>query len=138
MRAALFSLLLSLPLLSAEILFINDYETGLSKAKEVKKPVMLMVVTQYCLWCRKMKTATLTDDRIVERIKREFVPVMIYRDQQKGTYPDAFSARLVPTFYFLDENGEEFYSSYGYKPAGAFNRELSEAVESYKNPIVLE
>jgi len=136
-RTLLF-LLTALPLMAGEIAFVKSYDEGLAKAKELKKPVMLMVVTEYCPWCRKMKQSTLTDGRIVERVEKEFVPVLIYREKDRGTYPERFAARLVPSFYFLDENGEEVYNSYGYKPAAAFNRELAEALESYKNPIVLE
>ena len=66
MKKLLTILLLTLTLFGAnvddfakEMGFQRDYKTALAKAKELNKPLMMVLGADYCPWCRKFERKTL-------------------------------------------------------------------------------
>jgi thiol-disulfide isomerase/thioredoxin len=80
------------------------YDTGLAKAKQEKKPVMLVVFTEWCPHCSNY-SKLFHDPKVVEK-SRQFVMVRVDKDKQpdvsKKHAPDG---EYIPRTYFLSSDG---------------------------------
>jgi hypothetical protein len=80
------------------------YDAGLAKAKQEKKPVMLVVFTEWCPHCTNY--SKLFHDAAVVEKSREFVMVRVDKDKQpeisKQNAPDG---EYIPRTYFLSSDG---------------------------------
>jgi thioredoxin-related protein len=82
-----------------------DYSDAIKVAKYQNKPVMVLITTKRCKWCKKLKNRTLSNDTIIGKLNSNFVAVEVTR--RKDDYPyKKLRARAVPTIYFLDANGK--------------------------------
>lgn len=136
---SLFMTFLPLNLNGASLKFAKEagyetaYEQALKKAKKENKPLLFLVDTKTCPWCRKMERQTLKKTAIKNFVIKNFIPVTQYKNS--GGYPKKFKPRVVPTVWFIDPKSEEsYFFSYGYKSKKAFQKTLEEAVKKYKQP----
>ncbi len=98
-------LLLSIFILSSTLLaadWVKDIDTALELAKKEHKNVMVMVESEHCRWCKKMKSQTLTNDAVKKRLKN-FIVVKVMREDGNAM------AKLppvegVPTIFFMKDN----------------------------------
>ena len=92
------------------------WETNLAsafeKAKQEHKMVLVMAVSQGCRWCEKMKAKTLSDKKVLERLKK-YVLVMADREtpEERKQLPPF---KHVPVIFFMNENKEKLDSLRGY------------------------
>ncbi len=92
----------------------TNYQEALSKAKAQNKPIMMVLVTHYCPWCRKFEAKTLSRQSIDQSINQRFIKLVLNRD--KKAYPRAFSTPLVPTTYFINPKNQTIIKKiFGYK-----------------------
>lgn len=97
----------------------TSYEKALAKAKKDQKPIMLLMVTHYCPWCRKYEKNTLTKKSIKALISKKYVALILNREKQQ--FPKKFDTPRIPTTYFIDAKDESIiYSEMGYKRKKAF------------------
>ena len=109
----------------------NNYNKALEKAKKNNKPIMLVLSTKSCPWCRKLERQTLKKDFIQELVSKNFTPLALDRDHE--VYPKKFQAKVVPTVYFIDPNNEKsILVSYGYKNKRDFKEILLKVNKLYK------
>ena len=93
-------LLLSSMLFSIE--WSKDLDTAFALAKKEHKNIMVLVESENCRWCKKLKHRTLTDETVEKRLEK-FVTVKVMRE-------DAFAmselpeVKGVPTIFFMNEN----------------------------------
>ena len=96
-----------------------SYEKALEKAKNEKKPIMLVMVTHYCPWCRKYEKNTLTKKSIKTLVSKKYVPLILNRSQQQ--FPKKFDTPRIPTTFFIDAKDERLiYSEMGFKTKSEF------------------
>src|SRR4029450_11409143 len=80
------------------------YDAGLTKAKQDKKPVMLVVFTEWCPHCQNY-SKLFHDPKVVEKSK-QFVMIRVDKDKQpdvsKKNSPDGEN---IPRTYFLSSPG---------------------------------
>jgi uncharacterized protein YyaL (SSP411 family) len=122
--------LLMANLFASDIAWNDTYEQAQAKAKKESKPMLVIITTEQCRWCRKLEATTLSDDEIVSKINSHFVPVHITRD--KSVYPKNLTAKMVPMSYFLDGNGKILYSMPGYWPVEDYQSILDDALRKAK------
>jgi uncharacterized protein YyaL (SSP411 family) len=131
MKKIFFLLMLSIGVFGAEIVWNASYDTALAKAKKESKPLMVVITTEQCRWCRKLEATTLQDDEIVTRINTKFQAVNVTKD--KSVYPKNLTAKMVPMSYFIDpSNGKVLYSIPGYWGSEDYNSILDDALRKYK------
>lgn len=123
---------LGLPLLlmGADINWSSNFEEAQAKAKKDHKPLLVLITSEQCRWCRKFEATTLQDDEIVGRLNTKFTTVHVTRD--KSIYPKNLSAKMVPMSYFLDGEGKVIYSIPGYWGTEDYNSVLDDAIRQYK------
>ena len=80
------------------------YDAGLARAKQEKKPVMLIIYTEWCPHCTNY--SKLFHDQTVVDKSRKFVMVRVDKDKQpeisKTHAPDG---EYIPRTYFLSSDG---------------------------------
>ncbi len=109
----------------------TNYEIAIKKAKKEKKPLMLIISTVSCPWCRKMENQTLKRDDINAIVHENFIPVALDRDEDE--YPADFKPQYSPTVLFINPNTNEYFDqSIGYKPYKKFLESLQEAIADSK------
>ena len=131
MKKIFFLLIFSISVLGAEITWNTSYDSARAKAKKESKPLMVLITSEDCRWCRKLEETTLQDEEIVSRINTKFQAVNVTKD--KSVYPKSLTAKMVPMSYFIDpSNGKVLYSIPGYWGSEDYNSVLDDALRKYK------
>jgi len=110
--------------------YFRDYNIALKIAKEEHKNIMLVMVADFCPWCKKFERKTLNHKDIDKLVKQNFVPVIVdnYRDIDK--YPKEFKTTALPTVYFIDTNTQKsFLKSTLYVKKNHFMKIIQEAIK---------
>ncbi len=95
----------------------TDYAVALAKAKAQKKNIVMVLVTNYCPWCRKFEVNILQKPEVDKALKAKFIPLILNRDEKK--FPEKFTSSFTPVIYFIDAQKEESL----HKVVGYNNRE---------------
>lgn len=122
--------ILAMNLFAAEIAWNDTYEQAQAKAKKESKPMMVLITSEQCRWCRKFEATTLQDEDVITKLNAKFVSVHVTRD--KSNYPKNLTAKMVPMHYFLDGEGKVLYSIPGYWPAEDYQSILDDALRKTK------
>ncbi len=111
-------------LLFASIEWMDDFDKAFAKAKKLNKPLFVFIerLDPPCRWCHKMKTTTLSDEKIANYINDHFVPVKLDRDS--SNYPDELYPRFVPTIYVITPDERIVKKIVGYWEVGDFWSDL--------------
>lgn len=110
----------------------SNYEVALQKSIKENKPIMMVLSTTTCPWCRKLERQTLKKKNIDSIIKANFIPLALNRDETQ-TYPKVFETKVVPTVFFIDQKTQTaFERSLGYKNKNDFEKMLQKALIKYK------
>lgn len=111
----------------------RDFAKALTIAKEKKKPLMLLVVADYCPWCKKFERKTLEDDEIKKLISSEVVAVVVDKVHDKDRFPSEFNTPLIPTTFFIDPNSlKSLYKLEAYKTKEEFMLEFVKVKKAFK------
>ena len=128
-KIALLALLMA-NLFASDIAWNDTYEQAQAKAKKESKPILVIITSEQCRWCRKLESTTLSDNEIVSKINSQFSAVHVTRD--KSAYPKNLTAKMVPMSYFLDSTGKILYSMPGYWPVEDYQSILDDALRKVK------
>ncbi|MDA3907545.1 MAG: thioredoxin family protein [Sulfurimonas sp.] len=121
---------------ASEVNYLRDYKSALKTAKEQNKPLMLVVVGDYCPWCKKFERKTLNSSLIQNQVKKDFIPIIIDKTKDKGTYPPEFYARRIPTVFFINPTTQKHvFESMGYSKKVTFAIDMDLALKAYKKEI---
>lgn len=100
--------------------WIHDYDQALILAKEQEKDVYLFIGADVCKHCDNFKKWTLSKTEVMERLKEDYIPVYLSRDQHK--IPAHFKKQGVPRHYFLTSDGSIIHADQGSRePDGFFS-----------------
>jgi len=117
MKIFILSLLLLSSLYGAKIdTFANEsfyyrgYDLALSVARKEQKIIMLVIVADFCPWCKKFERKTLQNELVAKLIKKNFIPIIVDNYRDKKFYPNKFSTKKLPAVYFIDSNTQETIS----------------------------
>ncbi len=130
MKKLVLLVLLLANLVASDIAWNDTYEQAQAKAKKESKPLLVLITSEQCRWCRKFEATTLQDEDVISKLNSKFVTVHVTRD--KSVYPKSLSAKMVPMNYFLDSNGKVLYSMPGYWPVEDYQSILDDALLKYK------
>jgi FKBP-type peptidyl-prolyl cis-trans isomerase 2 len=102
--------------------WIENHDDGLAVAKKEGKPLFLLLYADWCHWCQKTQSDTLTDPRI-ERLKDKFVWMRLNSDKEKK-YKQEFGQDGFPMMVILRPDGTVMKKIDGYRNAAALKAEL--------------
>lgn len=89
----------------------SSYAQAQEQAIKENKHIMVLITTQQCRYCIKMKKTTFTIPKVIERITQDYVFVEVDRDFD--TYPSYLTVYGVPTTYFLYNDGKPIMRGVG-------------------------
>ena len=106
----------------------TSFSMALEKAQSENKLLMMVIVTNYCPWCRKFESTTLKNPSIVKTITKDFIPLLINKDSP--LYPQGYKVPGVPSVFFIDPSSKiTLWRSFGYKTSSEFSKVLHIAKE---------
>jgi thioredoxin-related protein len=101
----------------------KDYTAALARAKDEKKPILIMETATWCGWCKKLEADTL-DDPWVRHSLSDYVLVQAFEDKEvEGKY----GCDGYPTLVFTDSTGKMAHKSVGYMPVLSFLEQVARA-----------
>lgn len=116
--------------------YYRDYDTALAVAKKEQKVLMLVMVADYCPWCRKLERKTLSAPAVSSKIKAHFVPVIVDRNLDKAHYPKAYDTPRIPVAFFISPKSETLlYESIAYVKKKDFLPVLDEVLAMQEKEI---
>ncbi len=106
------------------ISWINDHDAGYASAVEQHKNKVLVLYADWCSWCKKLFSQTLTDPRILV-LKDDFVWVKANSDNDESLKA-LYSQDGFPMIVLTDSTGTILKKIEGYKDADALVAELEQ------------
>lgn len=105
---------------ATEMGYETDYNAALSKAKKADKPLMILMTTNFCPWCRKFEKRVLAQALTDKKIKEKFIPLMLNFDEKK--FPTQFNdIAMTPTVYIVNAKDEKIQTTFiGYSSRDEF------------------
>ncbi len=129
LRVALIAILFGISLFAD--IKLKTYEEAIKEAQATNKIVALTIVSSSCPWCHKLLRETIKDKSIESALNKDFVYVTINKDIT--ALPNGIVARLVPTTFFLDKDGQKLIPpAIGFWNAEDFGSYLSDALKKSK------
>jgi thioredoxin-related protein len=105
MKTVIFLMVLVSTVLSAvELNWGHDYNKALIQAKDQNKSVYLFIGADKCKHCKRFKKQTLSNKKLIDFMKKDYVLLYMSRDQHK--IPKKFELYGAPRHYFLNSNGK--------------------------------
>ena len=118
---------------AAEVKYLRSYDMAIKTAKEQNKVVMLVVVADYCPWCKKFERKTLKDSAVMAKVNESFVGIMIDKYKDKGKYPEEFRAPLIPAVFFIDPKEQKsLLEAIAYMKPDEFMENMDDALDLNK------
>ena len=97
-----------------EMAYETNYEQALSRAKQEKKDIMFVLVTNYCPFCRKFEKRALMSEEVDKMVKAKYIPLIINRERHN--FPKHFESQRIPITYFISyKDDTKFTQTLGYK-----------------------
>ncbi|WP_455755625.1 thioredoxin family protein [Sulfurimonas sp.] len=113
--------------------YYRDYNKALSQAKKEDKVIMLVIIGDYCPWCRKFERKTLQRAKVAINVQNNFIPLIVDKNYDKDKYPARFSTQIVPTVYYIEPKKEQqLFQSLGYIKRDEYQEQLNGIFKSYQ------
>ncbi|MDA7817275.1 thioredoxin family protein [Sulfurimonas sp.] len=114
--------------------YLRDYNSALQVAKKENKMIMLLVVADYCPWCKKFERKTLQKPEVSKIVQENFIPVVIDKNKEKGSYPKEYNTPLIPTVYFIDPHTQErVHETVAYMKKKEYISHINDTLELFKD-----
>ena len=108
MRVALLLFIFFLQLHASYVIWQSDYEKAHKLAKELSKPMMILLIEQYDDAMKKLIVQSFMNQDYIDEVNKKYVAVLVVKDQ-KSSYPiENLFTTSYPALFFLDNN-ELFY-----------------------------
>ena len=111
----------------------RDYQTALEMAKKQNKDIMLLVVADYCPWCKKFEKKTLLNASVKKIVDANFIPLVIDKLKEKGSFPKEYGVPLIPAVFFIDPSTQKAnHDTLAYMSKREFKENLDIAMSKSK------
>ena len=94
---------------ASEMKYETNYEDAVKKSKKLHKNIMLVLVSNYCPWCRKFEQRVLLKKEVNEIIQKNYIPLILNRE--KDPFPKEFDTGFTPIVHFIDYKTKKSYKN---------------------------
>ncbi|MCX6072919.1 MAG: DUF255 domain-containing protein [Campylobacterales bacterium] len=117
---------------ATEVNYLRNYEMAIKTAKEQKKIVMLIVVADYCPWCKKFERKSLKEPAVMAKANESFVGIVIDKYKDKGEYPKEFLTPVIPAVFFIEPKEQKILAkTVAYMKPDEFTKNMNDALSLY-------
>lgn len=97
----------------------TSYAEALEASKSLKRPIFLYFGADWCAYCRKMKSTTLSDEEVRQKLAKEYVPCFIDTDADRAT-SRKYKVAGIPAYMVLSQDETVLARSSGMKTKEEF------------------
>jgi thioredoxin-related protein len=94
---------------ASEMKYETNYEDAVKKSKKLHKNIMLVLVSNYCPWCRKFEQRVLLKKEVNAIIQKNYIPLILNRE--KDPFPKEFDTGFTPIVHFIDYKTQKSYKN---------------------------
>lgn len=102
MRFLILTTLLTLTLHANHISWQGNFDKAHKQAIKENKKLMVLLIKKDCNSCLEAIKTTFTDQHYINRINREFISVIVTKDQKRSYPIEMLYTFTYPTLFFLD------------------------------------
>jgi len=97
-----------------EYKYETSYAKALQRAKLEKKDILMIQITNYCPWCRKLEKRVLAKKKVNMLIHKNYIPLIVNREEK--TLDKRFDTPIVPVTSIIDYRDDtKFIAKVGYR-----------------------
>lgn len=78
----------------------TNFDAAVTRAKKEHKNVMLVLVSNFCPWCRKFEQQVLRKTDVNALVHDKYVPVIL--NKEKDAFPPELNLSFTPIVHFID------------------------------------
>jgi thioredoxin-related protein len=94
---------------ASEMKYETNFDEAVKRSKKEQKNIMLVLVSNYCPWCRKFEQRVLLKEEVNAIIQKNYIPLIINRE--KDPFPKEFDTGFTPIVHFLDHKTQKSYKN---------------------------
>ncbi|NBO92036.1 MAG: DUF255 domain-containing protein [Planctomycetia bacterium] len=118
---------------AADITWRTDYAKALREASATGKPMIVVVGTEECHWCRQLETRTFSVAEITKLLNERFVVYKLDANRQPELAM-ALRTQVYPSMYYASPSGNIVGHQEGFLEAEPFRKKLVELIASVGTP----
>lgn len=112
---------------SATVTWRTDYNTARKEAQEKNLPLIVVVGTDNCLYCRKLEAQTFTDSNVAAMLANGFIPLKLDATRDPAL-AKALKVQVYPTMVLAGADGKIHAFIEGYMEADRLAEHMKRAV----------
>lgn len=94
---------------ASEMKYETNFDEAVKRAKKEQKNIMLVLVSNYCPWCRKFEQRVLLKKEVNAIIQKNYIPLILNRE--KDPFPKEFDTGFTPIVHFIDYKTQKSYKN---------------------------
>jgi thiol-disulfide isomerase/thioredoxin len=106
----------------------RTYNEALQKSGELGKLVLVFFTADWCMWCKKMKQETMTDQK-VQSVLKNYILVYVDTDKYRALAKE-YSVESLPSYVITNYKEDKLKFESGFKNAESFASWLSDLPRS--------
>lgn len=110
-----------------------SYAATLREASRTGKPILLVVGTEACVWCKQLDARTLNDAQVAEVLNGQYVLYKLDADREAGL-ANALKVQVYPSLYFASPKGKIVAYHEGFLEAEKFKTKLMGVLAAVGTP----
>jgi len=104
---------------------VNTYAEAITSSKESNCNIFLFFGAPWCGFCEQMKSTTLANSEVDNKLKTKFVVLIIDTDEDKSV-AEKFGVRSIPAYMIINHEGGVLKKTTGYKAKTEFLKWLND------------
>lgn len=92
---------------ASEMKYETNYDEAVKKSKKLQKNIMLVLVSNFCPWCRKFEQRVLLKNEVNEIVQNNYIPLIL--NKEKDTFPKELDTGFTPIIHFIDYKTQKSY-----------------------------
>ncbi len=94
---------------ASEMKYETNYDEAVKRSKKEQKNIMMVLVSNYCPWCRKFEQRVLLKEEVNAIIQKNYIPLILNRE--KDPFPKEFDTGFTPIVHFIDHKTQKSYKN---------------------------
>jgi thioredoxin-related protein len=102
-----------------ELGYESNYAKAMERAKKEHKNVMLVLVSNFCPWCRKFEQRVLLKQQVHKLVSKSYIPVIL--NKEKEPFPKELNMSFTPIVHFISyKTSKKYQTVVGYNNKDEF------------------